>query len=154
MGKRNNYHISHQCCWLGSGLLVLVSCGTTCGRVSCAVHTEIHCTHLVLLGLLGLPALQACPQTRFSLCFELSSWGMRRGGADGLPLLSPVSFRGTQPCFDHACKFRSWTDAKIGAAFLKIWPLIACSAENEETLTFLSGIQPTDLDVQLSKFPL
>ena len=41
-------------------------------------------------------------------------------------------------------KFGSWTDAKIGAAFLKIWPLVTCSSENEETLAFLGGIQLTD----------
>lgn len=131
-----------------SDLLVSVSCGTRC--VVCP--TQIHCTHIVLLGL-GLPRLQACSQTRFNLYFELSSWGMRRGEA-AFPCSAPVSFRGTQPCCHHTGKIHSWMDAKIGAAFLKIWPLIACSAENEETLTFLGGIQPTDLDVQLSKFPL
>lgn len=93
-------------------------------------------------------AFQVCKtvfRVHFTSIFELCSWGTRRWWSRYTSPGQPQSCsEGLSLPFDHTCKFGIWTCAKIGAAFLKIWPLVTCSSENEETLTFLGGIQLTD----------
>lgn len=87
-----------------SDLLVSVSCGTRCGCVSRALHTQIHCTHIGLLGL-GLPGLQACSQTRFILYFE---WLGHEERGSSLPLLSPRLVQR-----DSALLSSHWQDSQL-----------------------------------------
>lgn len=60
-------------------------------------------------------------------------------------LLKPPSLtEGLSLTFDHTWKFGSSVDAKIGAAFLKIWLIVTHYSENVESDIFGESIQLTD----------